>query len=480
MPQTPSQTFYWYDLETFGTNPKTTRISQFAGVRTDLDLNIIGEPLVEYCQPTPDFLPELGACLVTGITPQHALNNGISERDLIAKIHAEFSTPNTCVLGFNSLRFDDEFIRYALYRNFYDPYAREWQNGCSRWDIIDIVRLTRALRPEGIEWPVNEDGTPTNRLELITQANGISHTSAHDAMSDVYATIEVAKLIKNKQPKLWDYCFNNRDKRKLAEQLNLSHPKPVVHASGMYGLARSSLAVVLPVAQHPTNNNGIIVYDLADDPSELIAASSEEIAERVFTATDDLPDGLTRFGLKTVHINKCPALAPINTLSAEAAQRLGIDVHQQLAHATQLMQAGSLNTTIQEAFSNQQFETLTDPDQNLYGGGFTSGADKQLMPNIVNASLEQLSGLTSLPFQDPRFNQLLFRYRARNNPQGLSEDERLQWHAHCMERVHDGAYGYQSLVEFEQTLEHYVQEYAHDENKLKLIRTVAEYVTQIA
>ncbi|MFW2373932.1 MAG: exodeoxyribonuclease I, partial [Gammaproteobacteria bacterium] len=227
-------TFYWYDYETFGTDPRRDRISQFAGIRTDEDLNIIGKPLNIYCKAADDMLPQPEACLITGITPQKTIADGLIEAEFMAAINQEFSTANTCVVGYNNIRFDDEFTRYTLFRNFFDAYAREWQNGNSRWDIIDLVRVTRALRPQGIEWPVDDEGRASNRLELITRANGISHEAAHDAMSDVYATIAVAKLIKEKQPRLYDYILNNKQKHKLAQMLNTIKPQPVLHSSGMY------------------------------------------------------------------------------------------------------------------------------------------------------------------------------------------------------------------------------------------------------
>ncbi len=473
-------TFYWYDLETFGLDPKTARIAQFAGLRTDRELNPIGEPLVQYCQPASDCLPDPEACLVTGITPQRAQREGLLERDFIANIHAEFSQPNTCVLGFNSLRFDDEHIRYTLYRNFYDAYAREWQNGCSRWDIIDMLRLCRALRPEGINWPVLEDGTPSNQLELITQANGISHSQAHDAMSDVYATLAVARLIKEKQPRLWDFCLHNRDKRQLAAQLTVAAKQPVIHVSGMYGTERSSTAIVVPVARHPGNSNGIIVYDLADDPSELIALNADELAERLFTARSDLPAGLRRIGLKTVHLNKCPIIAPLNTLSPAAAQRLGIDVDEQIARIEALRGAQGLEEKIQQAFANQQFEPRQDPDQALYSGGFFADADKRLMQQVTRASACELTALADLPFQDPRLSELLFRYRARNTPGELTADEQQRWREHCRERIHDGLYGYLSLPKFEDKLLRLAQQHEHDSHKLQVLKQLAEYAAQLA
>jgi len=229
-----SPSFYWYDYEAFGIDPRVDRISQFAGIRTDMDFNIIDEPIDILCKATDDILPNPDASLITGITPQDTLKTGLLETEFIERVLQEFSRPNTCVIGFNNIRFDDEFTRYTLYRNFFDPYSREWQNGCSRWDIIDLVRITRALRPEGINWPVDDNGIASNRLELITKENGISHEAAHDALSDVHATIAVAKLIKDKQPKLFNFVFEHKNKQKLSQLLNLQNPQPVLHTSGMY------------------------------------------------------------------------------------------------------------------------------------------------------------------------------------------------------------------------------------------------------
>ncbi len=225
-----NNSIYWYDYETFGIDPRYDRLSQFAGIRTDEDLNIISDPLTLYCKPANDCLPDPYACMITGITPQKALADGINEVEFISSIHKEFSTPGTCIAGYNNIRFDDEFTRNALYRNFFNAYSHEWQHGNSRWDIIDTVRLTRALRPEGIIWP-EQDGKPSIRLELLTKANNIKHEAAHDAMSDVYATIAVAKLIKEKQPRLYDYIYGMRKKGEVSKQINLRTRDALLHVS---------------------------------------------------------------------------------------------------------------------------------------------------------------------------------------------------------------------------------------------------------
>ncbi len=361
------QTFYWHDYETFGVDPQRDRPVQFAGLRTDEDFNIIDDPLVIYCKPTPDYLPNPDACLITGITPQMAYQKGVCEAEFIARIHEQLAQPNTCTLGYNNLRFDDEVTRNCLYRNFYDPYAREWQNGNSRWDIIDVIRAARALRPEGIHWPVNEEGIANIRLDQLTIANNIAHESAHDALSDVYATINLAKLIKQVQPKLFQFLMTHRHKTKVLELLQLGSFKPLVHVSGRYGTAKSSLAIVVPLCKHPTNPNGVIVYDLSVDPVSLLTLSIEAIQQRIFTATQDLPEGVTRIPLKTVHVNKCPVLAPVSVMRLQDQQRLDIDLSLCHINNEQIKAVTGIEKKVAAVFAGNVYsDEAPDPDTAIY------------------------------------------------------------------------------------------------------------------
>jgi len=427
-------TLYWHDYETFGIDPRSDRASQFAGIRTDEDLNIIGEPLMIYCKQANDSLPNPQACLVTGITPQEANEKGVTEAEFIKQIHDEFAEPNTCGVGYNSLRFDDEFTRFTLYRNFYDAYAREWQNGNSRWDIIDMARLTRALRPEGINWPDREDGKPSFRLEALTAANNIEHQGAHDALVDVYATIALAKLIKTAQPKLYDFVYQHRRKQAVSPLLNLQDRTPVVHVSRMYPSEYCGTALVVPIAKDPTNNNGIIVYDLRHNPEALINEDADTLRQWLFTPTADLPEGVTRPALKTIHINKCPVIVPENTLNDAAATRLKIDRQKHYQHLQQLNAAGDLTDKIAEIFTKPDYESIDDPDASLYGGGFFSDNDKRKMELIRSAEPDHLKTL-SIPFDDQRLPEMLFRYRARNWPESLSIEEQEQWQQYCQQRL---------------------------------------------
>ncbi|MGZ5075788.1 MAG: exodeoxyribonuclease I [Methylobacter sp.] len=436
------QTFYWHDYETFGTDPQRDKPVQFAGIRTDLDFNIIGDPLVVYCKPAEDCLPHPEACLITGITPQLAEQKGVCEAEFIRLIHQQIAQPNTCTLGYNTIRFDDEVTRNCLYRNFYDPYAREWQNGNSRWDLIDVVRAARALRPEGIDWPVNEDGSPSFRLDRLTRQNNIMHEAAHDALSDVYATLAVTKLVKQAQPKLYQFLLQRRVKNEAFNLLQLGSFKPVVHVSGKYPAAKNCLAVVLPICRHPINTNGVIVYDLSVDPGPMLDLSVEEIQQRIFTATTDLPDGVVRIPLKTVHINKCPVLAPVSVIRPEDAQRLEIDMALCASNINRIKAAAGLAEKVASVFDSRVYiEQEFDPDLKIYSGGFFSDNDKKQMLSVRETPPEQLAN-SVFKFTDDRLPEMLFRYRARNYPETLNSDELQKWNEFCVNRLtglHAGA-----------------------------------------
>ncbi|MFT4928892.1 MAG: exodeoxyribonuclease-1 [Phenylobacterium sp.] len=474
------QTIYWHDYETWGAKPKKDRPSQFAGIRTDLDLNIIGEPLVVYCQLANDYLPHPTAALVTGIKPQVTQSQGYIEAEFIAKIHQEFSTPNTCVAGYNNIRFDDEVTRYAFFRNFYDPYAREWQDGNSRWDIIDMVRACYALRPEGINWPLREDGKPSFKLEDLTKANNIEHGNAHDALSDVIATIEVAKLIKSHQPKLYDFLFKLRNKREVAALIDVYKMTPVMHVSSMISAEHGCTSWVSPIAYHPDNKNAVICYDLMTDPTPLIDLTSEEIKQKLYTKTEDLAEGEERVGLKNIHINKCPVVAPAKTLIPENAARLNIPREKCLQHLDILKKNPELRDKLAQVFAHSEpMKPETNPDYGLYSGGFTSKGDKAKFDIIHQCAPENLAAL-DLQFDDPRFVELFFRYKARNYPFSLNEQEQMKWQNYRKEKLMDGKDSPNlTMAEFTIELENMAHEHAEDVEKMGVLEALYKYVQQM-
>jgi exodeoxyribonuclease-1 len=436
-------TFLWHDYETFGIQPRRDRPAQFAAIRTDTDLNEIGEPIMHYCQPAPDYLPSPQSCLITGITPQHCLENGIPEYQFAAEIEQALAQNGTVGVGYNTIRFDDEVTRFLFWRNLIDPYAREWQNNCGRWDVLDVVRTAYALRPEGIEWPTHPDGRPSFRLEQLTVANGIKHEAAHDALSDVRATIAMARLIKQKQPKLFDFCFEMHKKDRVAAEIGLPTRRPFLHISGMFPAERGCMAVMWPLGMHPTNKNEVIVWDLAYDPTELWSLNADTIRMRMFTKTDALPEGINRLPIKTIHLNKSPiVINNLKTLSPAMAERWGINLATAQQHAGIAETAPQMTAIWQQVFQRAQ-EATPDVDEDLYGG-FICNKDRGHLNRLRSLSPSQLAN-EHPNFDDARLEELLFRYRARNFPDSLTADELQLWEEYRAARLFDGEAGARSI-----------------------------------
>lgn len=471
-----AHTFYWHDYETFGRVPRRDRPAQFAGVRTDADLNEIGEPTMVYCQPAPDYLPDPESCLLTGILPQTCLAEGVPEHRFASLIEAELALPGTVGVGYNSIRFDDEVTRHLFWRNLIDPYAREWQNQCGRWDILDVVRATYALRPDGIEWPKHEDGRPSFKLEHLTKANGLVHEAAHDALSDVRATIALARLIKSRQPRLWDFCVKLRRKDEVIREMGVG--KPFLHISGMYGTERGGMALVWPLAPHPTNKNEVIVWDLASDPTELLDLDVETLRLRMFSKADALPEGVTRLPIKTLHINKSPiVVGNLKTVSDETAARWNLQRDVAMRHAEIAAREGHrLAGMWPLVFERPAPSTPVDVDEDLYGG-FVGNDDRRNLTRLRGLSPSQLADKRPA-FADPRLEELLFRYRARNFPDTLSDEEHQQWQRHCAARLHDGAGGAFTLEAFFERVE--ALEPEADDRGQDILGALVDYATEIA
>ncbi|MCB1561436.1 MAG: exodeoxyribonuclease I [Xanthomonadales bacterium] len=447
MPHSRSNTtFLWYDLETFGLDARRTRIAQFAAQRTDENLNPLGEPVMLFCHPADDLLPSPASVLLTGITPQQCRHEGVNEAEFAARIFELMAQPQTCTAGYNSLRFDDTHIRFLFYRNFFDAYEREWRGGNSRWDILDLMRLTCALRPDGIEWPMHDDGRLSFKLEHLARANGLLHEQAHDATSDVLATIALARKVKDAQPRLFDYYLGFRDKRRALTLLDYANQTPVLHVSGRFPVERYCAAPILPLTPHPQIGNRIICVDLSQDVEALINASAQDIAERRFVARADLPEGEERHPIKEVHANRCPALVSMDHLRDTERERLQLDPDQIARRVEQLVKATDLPDRLRQAFAMEALRGDNDPDAALYDG-FVPDGDKRRFPDVRSARPDALPKFGS-QLSDPRLRELLFRYQARNWPESLDTAQQQRWDDYRRQRLRDDTLAEQSLADF--------------------------------
>ncbi len=436
--KTMQESFYFYDLETSGLNPRMDRIMQFAGQRTDVEFNPIGEPANILVELSDDTLPSPGAIMVTGITPQSTKQDGLTEREFCQFFIHEVATPGTTILGYNSVRFDDEFIRATLWRNFYDAYEWQWKDRCSRWDMLDVVRLTRALRPEGIEWPLTPDGKATNRLELLTKLNGISHEHAHDALADVVALIEVTKLVKQKQPQLFNYLYNLRNKRAVQRLVNLQNPQPFVYASGRYPSQFDKTTVAFPFAS--AKNDNVLVFDLRYNLEEILQAEQDgtyiekygnhwQKANPKKAKIDFCPI------VKTLQYNHCPAVAPIGVLEKDDGWNKIKLTKEKIDENLQCLQKHpEFVERVQKIIdSRPEFPPAVDPESALYDG-FMDDRDRKLCEVVRNNGAEDLADFQP-PFSDERLPDLLLHYKAKNFPECLAANEVEQWEKYRIARL---------------------------------------------
>lgn len=414
---------------------------QFAGQRTNMQLELVGEPVNVLLKLTPEIVPDPDAILVTGITPQSTLADGVTEVEFLKQFHEEVATPGTIFVGYNTVRFDDEFMRFLQYRNFYDAYEWQWKDGRSRWDLLDVVRMTRALRPEGIEWPFAPDGKPSNRLELLTAVNKLDHLNAHDALSDVNATIAVAKLIQTKQPKLFEFLLDIRDKKKVAALVEKD--EPFVYSSGRFASEFEKTTVAVRVCNHPKKQGSALVYDLRQDPAKYMNMSAEQLAEAWRWKKPEEGKKAERLPVKPIQYNRCPAVAPMGVLDEKSRERLRLDLDTIQKHLKTLRSVPDLAGRLCEALEildkkmqGTLLTTVEDADAKLYDG-FFDDHDRQAMRMVRVAEPNDLAK-AGQNLHDDRLQSLLPLYKARNYPDALDTEERTAWEAFCKHRLLDG------------------------------------------
>lgn len=438
------KTFFFYDLETSGFSPQNDRIMQFAGQRTDENLNRIGEPVNILIRLNDDVLPSPSALMVTKISPQKTVEEGYTEAEFAKMLVEEYFTPDTVIIGYNNVRFDDVHIQHLLWRNFYPPYDWQWKDGRSRWDLLDVVRMIRALRPEGINWPfiINEETGEkfaANKLELLTKENGILHENAHDAMSDVDGLIDVARLLKEKQPQIFDYLFKIRSKNEVQKLVNLENPKPFVYTSGRFKVEFEKTTVAFPIV--PAKNQNVIVWDLRFSPEKFIDWSEDQILENITVDFETRSsDDFEPIAAKILQYNKCPAVAPMGVLTEENQQRLKIDLAEIQKNLDILRKNPHFAENLRSAFERRS-EVFQDkssaekpaPEARLFEG-FVSRSDDIKIEAVRNSTDRELADFHP-DFADERLTDLLLHYKARNFPKSLSSQEKELWEEYRVENL---------------------------------------------
>jgi exodeoxyribonuclease-1 len=466
-----AKTFFFYDLETSGLSGRSDRIMQFAGIRTDMDLQQIGEPVNILVKLNDDVLPSPDAIMVTGITPQQTRDEGYSEAAFAATVSSDIFTPDTITVGFNNIRFDDEFIRHLFWRNFYDPYEWSYKDGRSRWDLLDVVRMTRALRPNGITWPVDDKGQPTNRLELLSKANGLEHTKAHDALSDVEALIGMTKLIKDTHPQLYEYLLKLRDKNEVKKLVNLDVKQPFVYVSGRLDSNHNKATVAFPLTAG--KNGNVVVYDLRYDPTPFLKMDSKQLAKKLYATWEERhTKDFVKLPVKELQYNHAPAVAPLGVLEqAEGWEHIDLSLDIIIKHKTLLLSAPGFAENIRTLFENKpDYKKLSDAEEQLYDS-FVPDVDKLRIETVRNSSEQKLADFHPT-FTDDRLPELLLHYKARSFPRSLAEDESAAWEKWRSEKITSSLPGFmKSLKQLSSTIK--------DENKQFLLQELQLWAESI-
>jgi len=437
------ETILWFDFETFGSlprpwdrgrqgpYPRRDRPAQFGAIRTDLELQPVGEEIEIHCLPSVEEPPAIGACLVTGITPQD-VTEGYEESSFIEKVLAVLGRPGTTSTGWNSLGYDDEIVRFAAWRNLLPPYDREWMDGNARFDLLAAFRFAWATgRREGIEWPSYDDGAVSLSLGDLAAVNGFdAHAAeAHDALADVRATIDLARLLKRVQPRLWSYAFGLRRKKEVAALVDRRF-EPFVLCDRGIGAARGHATVAVAIDQLDTN--GRLLIDLHGDPAEIMDLEPRQLHARFHRLDRELP----RVPVRRLRTNKLPMVATPRVLDAteNGWSGLGLDP-ETVAHRVTFVRENHarIRERLRLVADDPPEAEDVDPEELLYGG-FPSRADSMAMRDAREGGPDAIRRLMRQT-EDDRIEELAFRFLARTAPDQLDGEETARWQAHRRDRM---------------------------------------------
>lgn len=422
------KTFFFYDYETFGIDPSLDRPAQFAGIRTDMDFNIIDDPVKIYCKIPMDYLPDPESIIINNIIPQKTIKNGLCEAEFAKSINKILTIPHTCTIGFNNFQFDDEFTRNIFYRNFFDPYEWEWKNENSRWDLINIVRSYYIICPKEINWPKDENGYPLFNLNKLTQANNLYDHKSHNALSDVYATINIAKILKNTQPNFFNYLFKLKNKKRILSFIKKINIQPLIYISSIFKSVNNNFGLVVPITWHPINKNILITYDLTKNYQILM-----NLNEKILFDIDQTNKNKFTNAIKLIYINKSPVLLPFKFFKFFSFNKTNINLEECYKNLHLIYKNFfQLKEKIKKIFFilyKISIQNKKDVDQQLYLN-FFNHQDKKIFKKI-NSNNFKKNNLLFFKFHDKRIKELLFRYRARNFFKTLNKLDKEKWFNHC-------------------------------------------------
>ena len=403
--------FVIYDVETTGLTKGFDQIVQFAALRTDSALKITDQFQIR-CRLMPHVIPAPEAMRVTGLRIEQLLDTSLpSHYGMVTEVQRILTSWCPALfLGYNSLSFDEEFLRQVFYQCLYRPYLTNTR-GSARADVLNLCRVTAALRLDVLKPAIDEDGRPIFKLKALAEANGIATPLSHNAVADVSTTLALCQLISNRAPEIWSQFLRFSQKASVESFITEEDAFLVSETFGNHHRAR----VVTPIGRHSERAIRYYCLDVVADLDTLRGMSDDQLIS--------LCKGAAR-PIVTIRTNAAPTLwalydatqeqlAPFDG-EAEILQRVA-QVREDAPFLERLRKAAQV--------AEPSYSLSPHVEEQLYEGGFPLRKDETLMECFHAAPWEQRVELVR-EFSDARYRCLAVRLIYLERPDLLATEHR--------------------------------------------------------
>lgn len=400
--------FVFYDTETTGTHVRFDQVLQFAAVYTDENFNELDRINLR-CRLLPHIIPAPDALLVTRVDPNALMQEPLSHYEFARQIHARMSGWGPAVfIGHNTLKLDEEILRQTFWQNLLDPYVTS-ARGSIRADTLPILRAAHTIDPDTVKIATTENGNPSFKLDQIATMNGFNGHDAHDALGDVYATIYMARLVRERMPQVWNAMMAMADPRKAAD---LVEKNRMVRLLTYFG--RPKIHDVTKVGQQPSNPKQIALFDLSRDPTPYLDLDADALLA-AFDADER--------AFRLARTNAMPTLFPIDMPGLAATEPTERDVLVRRLDAIHGHPTFMQNVGLALEKRTERYGDSPHVEEQIYSG-FPSWDDKSRMQAFHRLPDWAQRYAAIGQFQDRRLRSLALRLVYVNAPEVLPETVR--------------------------------------------------------
>jgi len=433
----PHQRFAFHDYETLNIDNKTTQGAakpiEYAGIITDIDLNEVPDGRHhKIIKPPIDVIGNPNAFLVHGVDPEMAEKVGVSEFEFAEWIGQLYGKDGTVIAGYNSIKFDSEVTRHTRFRNLLPSYTPEFENGNFQLDVMKVVMMAYSMSPGVLNFPKKDDGNDSLRLEDLTAANGIDHKDAHSALSDVEATINLAKLIKERNPQLWHYALWLTNKRNVEPLLDKN--EMLFYTDTTIGQKTRYTSVMHPLVVDSKIGSKYICIDLNSEDLDIVFDESpEKLNEYIFTSKQEQGSNYRATPFLNLTTNKAPIVIPASERAIKnMSDDMGFDLERIQKNFSRIKKGGEeIKQKAQQTMASEGMEPPKSSAHRLYFlPGFPSTPTNKLLgrqhakddngvTTLRNANIANLAKKTDFP---EIFYDLALQAKYRTWPRELMRD----------------------------------------------------------